>query len=671
MSHPKLTVLAVAAGLFLAAESSLAHPISVSILAGFLAFGSPSHSRFAVFCLAIVLIAHALFSLFDIPISPFPALSEALPQATWLHDVVTLACIMTLFLASRHVPQPYVSQRDARPEAACDNVQPVTACLSDPTGQSESTDSHHPSDYDFDASSDVVKRTSSLQKTQFIFPLTSLKSHRIAYNLDPDETLDNVVAQMSTDELLKRIEQAEILSPESLAQLSQACQTAPEIIDALMQSGALTSYQAMLIACGLPELLRIGSYQVIERIGQGGMAIVLRVRDQNTHHTYALKLLVEADAMNDVLRNRFLREMNAVRELAHPNIAVARTVGEHNGMLYIVMEWVKGCNLAQYVHKRGPLSSKTAIRFIRQAAEALQYAHQRGLVHRDVKPANLILGPRGVIKLVDMGLARFVDAIERQADSPSNHWKTDTGHLMGTIDYMAPEQAIDLGLADQRSDIYSLGCTLFYLLTGETHLRGKTQRRRAACLVNKTGMRELTQLRDDLDPCIAALVKKMMQIVPEERYQSTRELLEAIDRCAERFGMPAQNAMTYRVLVVEDSPTQSMITCQQLQATSRHFIPVDVSTLSAACERLRAYPFDLVLLDLNLPDSQGLETIAQVRLASDTVPILILTSTNDLAVGVDCIAAGADDFLPKDSLDVLTLERHILLTMSRRQLTAM
>ena len=250
MSHPKLAILTVAPGLFLAAETSLAHPISVSLLAGVLAFGSPSLSRFAVLCLATALLAHALFSLIDLPVSPFPVLSEALPQSTWLHDAVALVCITTLFLASRHVQPPYLSQRHARPEAARDNEQPATACLPDLAGQSESTDSHHRSDYDFDASSDLVKRTSSLQKTQFIFPLASSKPHRIAYNLDPEEVLDTIVAQTSADELLRQIELAEILSPEAWAQVSQAYKTAPEIIDALIQSGTLTSYQAMLIACG-------------------------------------------------------------------------------------------------------------------------------------------------------------------------------------------------------------------------------------------------------------------------------------------------------------------------------------------------------------------------------------------------------------------------------------
>jgi serine/threonine protein kinase len=427
----------------------------------------------------------------------------------------------------------------------------------------------------------------------------------------------------------------------------------------------------MLICCGLPELLNVGPYQVIERIGRGGMALVLQVRDRHTKHIYALKLLAEIDSLNDVLRQRFLREMDAVRELAHPNIAVARTVGQHGRFLYIAMEWVQGCNLAQYVHDNGPLPAATAVNLIRQASEALQYAHERGLVHRDVKPANLIWGSNGEVKLVDMGLARFVDVIEQHMERRSNHWKTDTGHLMGTIDYMAPEQALDLSLADHRSDIYSLGCTLFYLLTGETHLRGSTQRRRAVSLVNKSGMRDLRDVKEGLDPCIYALVKKMIKVSPQDRFQSIKELLVAIDECATQFGLPSLLDKAYRVLVVEDSPTQAMITCEQLKATSRHFIPVDVATLAMACDRLLAEAFDVVLLDLNLPDSSGIETITSVRQANGTVPILVLTSNNDPTVGVKCIEAGADDFLPKDALDVLTLERHILLTMSRREITVL
>ncbi len=418
----------------------------------------------------------------------------------------------------------------------------------------------------------------------------------------------------------------------------------------------------------MPGLLRIGEYDVLDRLGRGGMAIVLRVRHRVTGHLYALKLLEPLDPADPTIRNRFLREMEAVRGLAHPNIAVARSVGHQHGRLHIVMELVEGQNLAQVVAAEGPLSPERALGYAAQAARALAHAHERGLVHRDVKPGNLMLGPGEQIKLVDMGLARFFDAVESASARKNKAWHTRTGHLMGTIDYMAPEQAEELGLCDVRSDIYSLGCTLFFLLTGASHLRGRTQRRRAMALVSCQGMIELSALRQDLPPCLYALVNRMTQLDPEARFQTMAEVLGAMEGCAGAMGVTiSPGDIGCRILVVEDSLVQSLVTRQNLAAISPHFSTREVGSLAAAIEACRQQRFDIVLLDLNLPDSTGVATVTSLRQVDAATPILVMTNQPQAQLSAACLAAGADDFLPKQEIEPAMLQRHILLAIARKR----
>lgn len=650
-----MTIVAAAIGLWLTAGYGVVHPIAIMAFAMIACRSARSEVTMAMFAFTLAILLRGILQLpeFDSVLANiFGSINSPLPFS---HYVVSASCVFGLFITYR-----YWSAEPVHQQVALANVK------LDSMAQSSSADTD---DFELTVASSASENqvTKHDQPTHFTFPRRPAKVPHLAYDNNPDDVLEELVARMSPQDLLLCLAETAMTIPRNIDLAANTGPTASALVESLISSGTLTKYQAMLLCGGSPDLLWIGPYEVLERIGRGGMAIVLKVREQHTKHLYALKLLANVDTMDEVLRNRFLREMEAVRELAHPNIAVAKAVGQHNQLLYIVMELVQGSNLAHYVFEHGPLNTDDAIDYIRQAAGALDHAHQRKLVHRDVKPANLILGKNQEIKLVDMGLARFIDAIERQSEAQTRDWQTSAGHLMGTIDYMAPEQALDLGQADQRSDIYSLGGTFFYLLTGESHLRGRTLKHRAVGLVNQTGMRNLVDARADLPPCIYSLVSKMMMIDPNARFQSIAELMMALDSCAVQFGMPAQVEKSYRVLVVEDSKMQSILTCRQLKSTSQHFIPVDVQTLTMACECLQNETFELVLLDLNLPDSSGIGTIERVREVHETIPILVLTGTNDFQVGVQCIAAGADDYLPKDELSVSTLERHILLTLSRRE----
>ena len=238
----------------------------------------------------------------------------------------------------------------------------------------------------------------------------------------------------------------------------------PDLLRELEQRGWLTVYQLKQILLGLGAGLVLGQYEILDLLGEGGMGQVFKARHRRLDRIDALKRIhpnrLEAP---DALR-RFLREAKAAARLAHPNIVTIYDSGEVDGVHFLAMEYVPGVDLSATVKKQGPLPIGEACEYIRQAALGLQHAHSRGLVHRDVKPHNLLLtADRAQVKILDMGLARLHTA-EDEKESASE--LTRPGVFMGTPDYMAPEQAIDSHTVDIRADVYSLGCTLYYLLAG-------------------------------------------------------------------------------------------------------------------------------------------------------------------------------------------------------------
>src|SRR5579872_4740814 len=211
---------------------------------------------------------------------------------------------------------------------------------------------------------------------------------------------------------------------------------------------------------------RLGPYEVKERIGSGGMGTVYRAFHVKLKKWVALKV-VRSDLLGDSQAvGRFQRDMEAVGRLDHPNIVRATDAGEEGGIHFLVMEWVDGTDLANLVRCCGPLPVAEACELARQAAVALQCAHLQGLVHRDVKPSNLLLSQQGILKLLDLGLARLVGEREDSGGL------TMLGQMMGTADYTAPEQWEASHTVDIRADLYSLGCTLYTLLAGKPPFSG-------------------------------------------------------------------------------------------------------------------------------------------------------------------------------------------------------
>ena len=242
----------------------------------------------------------------------------------------------------------------------------------------------------------------------------------------------------------------------------------------LIRLGKLTPYQAAAIRQGKTKGLLIGDYIVLDKIGSGGMGLVLKARRRQLERVVALELLPPSFSRDRAAVIRFRREATAVSKFRHPNIVSAIEAGETHGLLFLVMEFVDGRDLSRTVKEKGPLSVGQTINCIIQAARGLQEAHDHGIVHRDMKPANLLLDSSGTVKVLDLGLARMSPPDGFVATSGSELDLTVSGSFVGTVDYMSPEQAYDPRIADRRSDIYSLGCTLHFLLTGKAPFGGQT-----------------------------------------------------------------------------------------------------------------------------------------------------------------------------------------------------
>ena len=284
----------------------------------------------------------------------------------------------------------------------------------------------------------------------------------------------------------------------------------------------LTRFQAEQIYIGNGASLTLGNYVILDKLGQGGMGMVLKAEHQRMKRVVALKVLSpQAVKTPDAVR-RFEREVQAAAKLEHPNIVTAYDADQANKTTFLVMQFVDGDDLSAIVKKRGPLPADRAVDCILQAARGLEFAHKRGVIHRDIKPHNLLLGKDGVVKILDMGLAR----IEDPAGNSNEATLTGTGTVMGTIDYMSPEQALDTKTADAQSDIYSLGCTLYYLLKG------------AAPYPADTMMKRLLAHREAPIPplpsaplAVASIFQKMVAKRPADRYATMAEVIADLQRC--------------------------------------------------------------------------------------------------------------------------------------------
>ena len=272
-------------------------------------------------------------------------------------------------------------------------------------------------------------------------------------------------------------------------------------------------------ATPLPEPI-LGSYRLVQALASGGMSSVHRAVHMQTGHEVALKILPRALAKKQTMLQRFLREAATAESLQHPNIVSIFDRGFDQGRYYIVLEYVPGGDLHERVRDHGPLSIPLVKKVMRQTTEGLRYAYSKGMIHRDVKPANLLMSKEGVVKITDLGLVLRSEEDDERV--------TRDGTTVGTVDYMAPEQARDSRATSVKSDIYSLGCTAFYLLTGQAPFSGGTLTDKLRKHAHDKAP-DVRELRQDAPLDLSLLLQRMMAKRPEDRFNDHDELLCAID----------------------------------------------------------------------------------------------------------------------------------------------
>ncbi len=273
-----------------------------------------------------------------------------------------------------------------------------------------------------------------------------------------------------------------------------------------------------------PELAEHSQYEVLRELGSGGMGVVYLAKNKLMDRLEVLKVVNKALLDRPGSVERFLREIRSAAKLNHPNVVAAYSALQLGELLVFAMEYVDGEDLAALVKARGPLPVTHACHYVQQAAIGLQHAFEKGMVHRDIKPQNLILAredKKHIVKVLDFGLAK---ATREKADDTG---LTGEGQMLGTPDYIAPEQTVDAAGADNRADIYSLGCTLYFLLTGAPPFRGKSLG--AVILAHQsTEAPPLNLVRPEVPEELAAVVRKMMAKVPAQRYQTPAEVVQAL-----------------------------------------------------------------------------------------------------------------------------------------------
>ena len=265
-------------------------------------------------------------------------------------------------------------------------------------------------------------------------------------------------------------------------------------------------------------------------VGGGGMGAVFRAWDTNLHRTVAVKVLSMRQAGDVESQRRFQIEARSAARLDHPNIARAHYVGEDRGLRYIVFEYIHGTNLRDLVYESGPMQVSDVLNVGLQIAGALTHSWEREVVHRDIKPSNILIAQDGLAKLVDMGLARL------EYLGQAGHDETATGVTLGTFDYISPEQARNPRDADIRSDIYSLGCTLFFMLTSRPPFPEGNVLQKLLAHQSEPAP-DVRELRPDVPELMASAISTMLAKKPEERFQTPLDLSAALNSCVVQLGL--------------------------------------------------------------------------------------------------------------------------------------
>ncbi len=435
------------------------------------------------------------------------------------------------------------------------------------------------------------------------------------------------------------------------------------LLGQLVEQRLLTPYQAGCIRSGRNSGLLFGNYRVLDRLGQGGMGVVLKAEHLFLRRAVALKVL--PNPFEDDLQPlaRFLAEVRSVAQLRHPNIVAAldagRTQGselEPAGWYYFAMEYVAGEDLEQHVRKGGPLPPPVACDLACQVAGALAEAHRLDLIHRDIKPSNVVRTPEGQAKLLDFGLARRLQ--DRRLTSPDS--------VAGSLEYMAPEQTVPGGAVDHRADIYGLGGTLCWCLTGQTPFPAGVTSAEELILRRTQTPPSIREQRPDLPAELDAVVARMMALRPEDRYPTAQAVVGALlpflspavgsgqwpavreDRTTSLTAGPSALTTARKRVLIADDDRVSRLLCRHVLGREG-FACDEADDGERALESARSGGYDLVLLDIHMPGLTGPEVLRRLREQppSPNLKVVMLSGEVGTDEMAELLAAGADDYLSK------------------------
>jgi formylglycine-generating enzyme required for sulfatase activity/tRNA A-37 threonylcarbamoyl transferase component Bud32 len=332
------------------------------------------------------------------------------------------------------------------------------------------------------------------------------------------------MSQRAVTALLDSLYHLALLQPKQMEEaagpLRQQFDRAPDLAAECVRRGWITEFQAERLLEGQGESLTFGPYLLLQRLGQGGMGEVYKARHQLLNRIVALKVMRKELLADPTNERRFVREIQMTAQLAHPNIVAVHDASRVGDSHFFAMEFIEGADLARLVKLQGPLPVARACDYIRQSAEGLQHAFEQGLVHRDIKPSNLLVTADGsLVKILDLGVAR--------APGTEGSDLTATGSVVGTPDYLAPEQATNSRDVDIRADIYSLGCTLYHLLTGHAPFPDGSGLEKAIKHLHEVPP-PIRKERPDVPPELAVVLDKMMAKKPNDRYQQPKGVASAL-----------------------------------------------------------------------------------------------------------------------------------------------
>ena len=438
------------------------------------------------------------------------------------------------------------------------------------------------------------------------------------------------------------------------------CADRNDVIQQLLNNDLLTQYQAARLMANTSFGLVLGNYRILDRIGAGGMAVVFKAEHVDMRHLVAIKVLPMSPGQDTRLETRFFSEMRVVARLRHPNIVAATDAGRlinpdpsGTSLRYLVMEYVPGQDLEEYIRNSGPLPVNRACSLAYQVASALAETHKFNLVHRDIKPSNVMVTSEEQAKLLDFGLSRHFE-----------NRMTVPGTVLGTIDFMAPEQARDASTVDVRADLYSLGGTLFWTLTGR--LPFPTNGSPVETLARRLNQAppSIREILHDCPPELDDVLRRMMANDPDKRYATPQGVMQALLpflRSDSPEHQPMQQCRpssfsgnsktstsgTHRVLIVDDEP--------EIRNLCRHLLIAqdmdcdEASDGEAAVAAASKNSYDLVLLDMNMPGMSGgeaLESLRQQR-QSEHMKIILFSGQSSPDEMSQMLLRGADDYLAK------------------------